>query len=115
MALTVKSRRCRSSIRDVPRGTCPAPQHVEHLLGVGGGGDVEIARHARSVRAGREQRVPDRTADEMDLVAGLGEAPAQLGEHGGEVHEFPHRRLDGRRNRLDGGTTRGRKGHDEPA
>ena len=126
----------------VPRGTRPAAEHVQDLLGVGGGGDVDVAGHRVAAVLGPEQRVPHRPTDQVHLVPRRGEAPAELGEHGGEVDELPHGLLDSRGNRLGirtgpigptprhgpllarsslrcsrgcRRTTRGLGGHDEPA
>ena len=89
-------------------------QQLEHLLGPRVGGDVEVAGNLPPAALGRQQRVPHRAAHEVHLEPGRGEASAQLGEDGGEVDQLPHRLLDGRGNRLPGGTTRGSGGHDEP-
>ena len=63
-----------------------------------------FGREARDrPRLARRYRVPDRSAHEVHLEAGRGEAPAHLGEDGGQVDQLAHGLLHGGRNRLTGG------------
>jgi hypothetical protein len=55
------------------------------LLGPGGGGEVEV------VAQDAEQRVAHRPPDEVDLVAGLGEQPAQVVDDGSDAQQLVHR------------------------
>ena len=59
----------------VPQCVRPLPQQLLHLLGPGIGGEVQVSAEAA------QQRVAHAAADEVQLVAGVGEYPAELAEH----------------------------------
>ena len=74
---------------DVPGRLGPALEQPLGDLGARRGGEVEV------VVQPAEHRVANRTADQGDLLAGRGEAPAQLVGHRGDPRQLrDHARLD---------------------
>ena len=69
--------------------------HSQRLVRVGVGGEVQV------VAEPAEQRVAHRPADQVQLVAGRGEAAAELVGDGRDPHQLGHRAA------LGGGQGRG--------
>ena len=70
----------------VPQRVGPRPQHALHLLGPGVGGEVEVGAEPA------QQRVAHAAADEVQLVAGVSEHPAEIAQHVGVLVQRDLRR-----------------------
>jgi hypothetical protein len=96
----------------LPGGVGPAVHQGQHLLRAGVGGEVEV------VVEPAEQRVADRAADQVQGVAGGGEALAELDRHGRHPHQLADGvvlRLRQRGRRRSGGTGHGGRAYGAPA